>query len=296
MPIEILTGALALVLYFVLAPRFNNGLYRRLLFFPARFPRDWEGIPCLEGIDGEDVFFTGENNQRLNGWYFEKPDSDFVILFNHGNSGNLTIRHHMSRLMIKAGYSVFVYDYQGFGRSTGLPTVDGICSDGLAAYDYLVKQRGIEPERIILYGESLGAAVATYLSTLRQCSGLVLQSGFASLRRVATEHFPLLRIYPAGLFPLPPLDSLSTLEKSDVPLLLIHGKLDRVIPVRHSHDMHRAAGGIKRFLLLPGTAHGDIWTTAEDEYIEELSGFPQHFRERQVKANADEQWVSHSQI
>lgn len=267
-----------------------------MLFFPSRFPRDWEGIPCLEGIQGEDVFFTGENNQRLNGWYFEKPGSDYVILFSHGNSGNLTIRHHISRLMLKAGYSVFVYDYQGFGRSSGLPTIDGICSDGLAAYDYLLNQRGVEPEQIILYGESLGAAVASHLSTVRKCSGLILQSGFSSLRRIAFEHFPFLRIYPAGLFPSPPLDSLSILEKSDVPLLLIHGQLDRVIPVKHSHDMYQVAGGVKRFLLLSGTAHGDIWTTAESEYVEALISFPQHLCGQKGKANADEQRVSHSQI
>src|SRR5206468_3134820 len=107
---------------------------------------------------------------------------------------------HITRLMLLAGYSVLVYDYQGFGRSSGRPSVDGILSDGAAAFDYLVKERGIDPHRIVLYGESLGVSVAAHLSTIRDCGGLVLQSGFASLSRIACKHFPFLRIYPTALF------------------------------------------------------------------------------------------------
>lgn len=280
MPAELLTGALlAIAFYIGLAPRINIPLYRRLLFFPARFPVDFPGLPTLEGIAGEDIFFQGDKGQKLNGWYFHKPDSEYVILFNHGNSGNLTIRHHISRLMILAGYSVFVYDYQGFGRSSGRPTIDGIVSDGAAAYDYLVNERGVDPGKIILYGESLGVSVAAHLSTIRECQGLILQSGFASLTRIARTHFPLLHIYPPSLFPQPALDNMRILQSSSLPLLIIHGELDKVIPVQHAADLYQAHAGMKKFVRLPGTAHGDVWSTAEREYLEALLEFPQTLKD-----------------
>lgn len=281
MPAEIVTGlVMAIAMYFGLAPRFNTYLYRRLLFFPTRFPSDFAGVPALEGVGGEDVYFKGQMGQTLNGWYFRKPESEYHILFNHGNSGNLTIRHHISRLMVKAGYSVFVYDYQGFGRSDGLPTVHGICSDGEAAYDYLVHERGVDPEKIILYGESLGCSVAAHLSTARTHRGLILQSGFASLKRIACLHFPWLQLYPSALFPTPALDNFSIVKESKAALLIIHGDLDRVIPVRHSIDMYEAAACSKHLVRLPGTAHGDVWSTAENEFLEALTNFPKSFANR----------------
>lgn len=279
-PAELLTGALlAIAFYLGLAPRINIPLYRQLLFFPARFPIDFPGLPTLEGISGEDIFFKGEMGQNLNGWYFQKPDSEYVILFNHGNSGNLTIRHHISRLMILAGYSVFVYDYQGFGKSSGRPTIDGIVSDGAAAYDYLVKERGIDPSKIILYGESLGVSVAAHLSTIRECQGLILQSGFASLTKIARTHFPLLHIYPTALFPQPAFDNVNILKNTTVPLLIIHGELDKVIPVQHAADLYQAHAGMKKFVRLPVTAHGDVWSTAEREYLDALVEFPLTLRD-----------------
>lgn len=283
---ELWTGALlAIAFYIGLAPRFNIPLYRRLLFYPARFPRDFAGLPTLEGISGEDLFFDGDMGQKLNGWYFHNPESEYVILFSHGNSGNLTIRHHISRLMLQAGYSVFVYDYQGFGRSTGRPTISGIVSDGTAAYDYLVKERGVDPGKIILYGESLGVSVAAHLSTIRDCKGLILQSGFASLIRIARRNFPLLGIYPTVLFPQPALDNVAILRDSKMPLLIIHGELDRVIPVQHAADLYQAHGGMKKLLRLPATAHGDVWSTAEKEYLEALLEFPQTLKECVEAAN-----------
>jgi fermentation-respiration switch protein FrsA (DUF1100 family) len=268
---------MAVAMYFILAPRFNTYLYRSLLFFPSRFPSDFPGVPALEGIAGEDVYFKGSMGQTLNGWYFHRPDSEYHILFSHGNSGNLTIRHHLSKLMLRSGYSVFVYDYQGFGRSSGLPTIHGICSDGEAAYDYLVNERGVNPDKIVFYGESLGCSVAAHLSTVKPCRGLIMQSGFASLVRIACLHFPWLHLYPSALYPKPALDNLSIVREAKVPILFIHGDLDRVIPVQHAVDMYEAAAGVKHFVRLPGTAHGDVWSTAEKEYVEALESFPKNF-------------------
>lgn len=270
----LLTGAsLASALYLALSPRVNTPLYRNLLFFPVPFPRDYDGIPNLEGIAGEEVFFDNASGQRLHGFFWRNPRARFVVLFNHGNSGNVTIRHFLARLLTVAGCSVLVYDYQGFGKSTGKPTVEGICTDGTAAYDYLVGPAGVHPEQVIIYGESLGAAVATHVSTVRTASGIILQSGFASLRRIAVESFPFLKVYPDSLFPRPTLDSLTILTRPHPPVLFIHGDLDQVIPVHHTVDMYAAAVGKKTFLRLPQTGHGDISSSAPDQYVEAVVEF-----------------------
>lgn len=270
---SLLGASLASAVYLGFAPRVNDPLYRNLLFFPTRFPRDHTGVPALEEISGEDIYFKGDMGQRLNAWYWRRPDSKFVVIFNHGNSGNITIRENLSRLMLRSNCSVFVYDYQGFGRSDGRPSVKGICSDGRAAFDHLVNEMGFAPENILLYGESLGASVACHVSTQRTPAGLVLQSGFASLRRISLEHYPFLHIYPPALFPKPALDNISIVRKLEVPLLLIHGELDRVIPVKHSIDMYEAAACRKHFLRLPATAHADIFSTASEDYVRTLTEF-----------------------
>ncbi|MBX9693825.1 MAG: lysophospholipase, partial [Cyanobacteria bacterium] len=196
----------------------------------------------------------------------------FVFLFSHGNSGNISIRDKMARLMLLTGASVFVYDYQGFGRSTGIPSIEGICSDARGAYDYLV-QNGTSQDSIIAYGESLGAAVSSYLTTVRRVRSLVLQSGFASLQRIAHETFPLLRLYPEFLFPKPTLDSQSVLSRNHPPVLLIHGELDSVVPLQHSIDMFNASIGQKTLLKLPHAAHSDISQTSADLYLDALKTF-----------------------
>lgn len=244
-----------------------------MLFYPVPFGADFFSIPTLCGIEGEDVYFSGDMGQRLNGWFWRNPDAKHLILFSHGNSGNITIRTNLAELMLRAGYSVFVYDYQGFGRSTGVPSVEAICSDVRAAYDFIVDRRFAEEGAIVSYGESLGASVASYLSTVRGVSGLILQSGFASLKRIAVETMPLLRLYPDMLFPKPNLDSCAVLSREHPPALIIHGELDQVIPLKHSLDLHELAVGSKRLLRLPLTAHADIFATAAEDFGRELKAF-----------------------
>ena len=193
----------ASLIYLLMSPRVNKLVYRPLMFFPVSFPDSVTEVPSLEGIVGKEYFFKGKSGQSIHGWHWHNPKAKYTFLFSHGNSGNLTIRLETSRHLLNAGASVFVYDYQGFGKSTGSPSVEGICEDAETAHDFLVRDLGLKESDILLYGESLGAAVSTYLSTVRECSGIVMQSGFSSLKRIAREHFPLLSLYPDLLFPRP---------------------------------------------------------------------------------------------
>ncbi|MGH9553202.1 MAG: alpha/beta hydrolase, partial [Terriglobales bacterium] len=199
--------------------------------------------------------------------------SKYTVVFSHGNGGNIAVREDTVSLLLKAGTSVFIYDYRGYGKSQGAPDVEGICEDAIAAYDYVHKVRQVPPEHIVLYGESLGVGVTTYLSTERKCAGMILQSGFASLSRIASEIFPVLALYPGPLLSNPPLDSIAVLSKSHAPVLIVHGRQDDVVPFKHGEDIYEAAVGPKVFVDLPACGHNDISCTAPAKYTEALKKF-----------------------
>ncbi|MCW5822502.1 MAG: alpha/beta hydrolase [Cyanobacteria bacterium TGS_CYA1] len=230
-------------------------------------------VPCLEGIQGKNVDFESKNGSRLNGWYYKKSESRFTILFNHGNAGTIENRAGICSLLLKAGYSVFLYDYQGYGYSEGIATISGIVEDSVAAFDYLTNNLEVKSDEIMIYGESLGVAVSCHLSDQRKCAALILQSGFSSLKAIAGYRYPILRLYPKWLYPLPGLDSLSVLKRSKVPVLIVHGKLDAVIPYSHSEEMFNAVNHDKKqFVSYADVAHSDICTVKPQEYVEALKG------------------------
>ncbi|HEY9716477.1 MAG TPA: alpha/beta hydrolase [Trichormus sp.] len=263
-----------LALYVVLCPRLNYTLYRPLLFHPVSLVgSDINDVPEIAGVKGESVKFKNPDGDMLYGWYFNKPGATYTVLLSHGNGGNVTYRQDTIGVLLNTGASVLIYDYRGYGNSEGLPTVAGICDDAVAAYDYLTKDRGVAPNHTILYGESLGCAVTTNLSTRRKCAGIIIQSGFASLNQIATEMFPVLAIYPGRLLADPPLDNLSILKEQHAPLLIVHGQQDEVVPFSHASAVFRAASEPKQFLQLPTCGHCDISVLAVPEFSHALTEF-----------------------
>ena len=265
-----LTAVVAL--YLVCAPRFNFILYRPLLFHPWRLA-DEPVAPPLSGVIGENVFFPSANGKMLNGWYYDNHDAKYTVLFSHGNGGNVSVRTDLVQLLLQANCSVFIYDYEGYGESLGRPTVEGICQDGVGAYKYLTTIRGVEPQSLVIYGESLGAAVSAYLTTKYECKALILQSGFVSLRRIASELFPLMQIYPTWLYPDPPLDTASILASKHPPLLLMHGRHDTLIPYAHAEYLYNCAVGPKKLVALPSAGHANIFSTDATLYTDEITKF-----------------------
>jgi len=236
----------------------NAQLYTHFLFFPRKEIRSEP-----QDIDG----FLRQNvvipvaGQEMQGWFFENHASPYVVLVNHGNGGNIGSVKWIARNLLSAGVSVLVYDYRGYGLSKGDPTVETICSDGDAAYEFLIKNRGYHPENVILYGQSLGCAVACHIGKDHRVAGLILQSGFASLRHVAYQRFPLLRTAPI-LVP-DALDNQQILSHSTLPLLLIHGDRDRVVPFSNAEDLYKSAAGVKRLVVCPNAGHNLYPQSAE---------------------------------
>lgn len=268
------SASLLAALYLGLSPRLAPKLYASRLFRPYVFPEGMWDTLDIDGVPREDVYFNTVDGSRLNGWFFDTPGATKTILFSHGNTGNLTGRLNLVKLLIDAGAAVFIYDYRGYGKSKGVPTVRGICEDGVVAFDYLVRQRGIKPTEIVLYGESLGTAVTCEIAAERTPAGVILQSGFSSLKKIGQQTIPITKIYPQMLFPKPLLDSAERMAaKKDYPLLLIHGHKDQTVPFEHAEEIFERAAEPKRFVQLPHCAHSDIWCNAPEEFVASVKQF-----------------------
>lgn len=243
--------------YLFLMP-FNYALYDTLLFpLPDfRTPDLSSEIEHLRnsGITVEDVYFPSANGKQLHGMFFSRPNSKRTFLFSHGRGNNIFIQLPKVRQLVNYDAAVFMYDYQGFGRSHGRPTVTGACEDALAAYDYVSKrQANLSHNNIIGIGESFGAGVTAWLSQRRNLSGTVMLSGFSSLPQAGKDKLFWLNLYPDLCFPKERnLDNVAVLRAEHPPVLIVHGRGDRTISFNHSLDLFSQAKGAKKFLELPG--------------------------------------------
>lgn len=270
-----LACCLCLVLMFIwigLSPRVSPSLYSDRLFQPHMGLGSMKELREYKQFENHELYFPAPSGEMLHGWIFLNPDSDKIILFHPGNAGDIPKRLPLIDLILKSGASVFIYEPRGFGLSKGTPSIESICEDGEAAYDY-VAARGYTAEQIVLYGESLGAAVATQVSTTRAAAGIILQSGFASLERIAKERVPMLRAYPSWMFPHPRLDNVAIMSRPHPPLLVLHGEKDVIIDISHSEELYREAYGPKTFVRFSHSGHSDVSGGDLELFLKTVSGF-----------------------
>lgn len=224
-------------------------------------------------IDKEEISLDNGHGDELNAWFFKVPGSKSVVLVNHGNAGNLINRLLIARDIKQLGVSVFLYDYRGYGASTGKPSAEGLLDDAEAAYDYVNKTLGYKPEKIILYGESIGTGVTCRLAKERQYGGLILQSALSSLPDVARDGIVWFRGYPDWIFPDPHYASISIIKDLKGPILFIHGQKDRTVPVEHSKRMFELAQNPKELVILPHAGHNDVQDQDENIYFDAMKKF-----------------------
>lgn len=230
----------------------------RLVFFPDR-----SVPPPPAGV--EERWLTAEDGLRLHAWYAAGRESDPTLIWSHGNGGNIAGRREVLLELRARGLNVLAYDYRGYGRSEGQPSEAGVYQDALAAYDS-ERARGVRPERIIGFGESLGGAVAIYLAGQRPCAGVAVVSTFTSLRDVARSHFGPLAALTGSRF-----DSLHRIEGLSVPLLVAHGTRDEIVPFALGEKLYAAARAPKRFLRVRGAHHNDIF--GSKDLLDEIAAF-----------------------
>ena len=253
--------ALALFLFIGIAMLFETSL----IFFPSKYP---QGVWKPFGIDFEEVDFKSADGTKLHGWYLPHENPSYVILFCHGNAGNITNRAMPAkRLHDELNASVFVFDYRGYGKSEGRPNEHGVLADARAARSYLAKREGIKPEEIVLLGRSLGGAVAVDLAAKDGAKALLLQSTFTSVPDVAAFHYPWL---PIRWLLRTRLNSLQKIRSYEGPVFQSHGNADTIVPYELGKQLHDAAPGKKEFMTLQGYDHN---ASQNDEYYEALRVF-----------------------
>lgn len=256
-----------------LSPRGFQSLYSRLIFAPD-VARKGYGNVTLAGIAATDLSIRVSRSRRLHGWYFRNPASDVVIVYSHSNAGNVYYWSDLIEELLATGASVIAYDYEGYGLSEGTPTIRRACRDGLAAYDYAVKECGFKPSKVLVYGSSLGCGVAGHIATRRTIGGLVLHAGFSSLRLVASELLPITRFVPDVLFFRPRMDNVAALRKVTVPLRVVHGQWDEMFGAHHPRAVFDAAASPdKKLTFIAGGSHmtrGAEHQTAIQEIVDLL--------------------------
>lgn len=256
-----LVGAAFLKLYIVYYER-------RLLFFPVKQVNQ---TPIDVGLSYEWRRFLTYDGHQLTGWWIPNPRAEATILFFHGNAGNIGDRIQFLAFLFEAGFSVFVFDYRGYGDSEGRPTEDGILMDGDAAYEELTVGLGVPPEKIVFFGRSLGGVVAAHAARGRPIRGLILEGTFPSAGDMAELIFAPLRV-PTPFITVK-LDTLSYLKLRRCPLLIIHGTHDEVVPFRMGQKLHELADPPKAFYIVDHGGHNDCYMVGVKGYLEQIRSF-----------------------
>ncbi|HXG60122.1 MAG TPA: alpha/beta hydrolase [Planctomycetota bacterium] len=228
------------------------------------FPRRGDVGPS----PGEDIFLAASDGVRLHGWFVTHPEARFAILWFHGNAGNLEDRRDLLADLRSLPADVFALDYRGYGRSEGTPSEEGLYRDARAAYEWLRTRR--PPERIVIFGKSLGGGPACDLAAQVPAAGLILQSAFTSARDMASRVMPL---FPARWFMRTRFDNRSKVARIACPKLFIHSRSDEIIPFRMGEELYAAAAEPKEHAWFDGAGHNDLWIVRRREYRARLSAF-----------------------
>lgn len=246
-------------------------LQARLVYLPQVPGREWDATPADAGLGYEDVAITTADGVELSAWFVPAATPRATILFFHGNAGNISHRLETIANFHELGLSVLILDYRGYGRSEGQPSETGTRRDARAAWRYLQETRSIPPAEIVLAGRSLGAAVAAELAAelAAKPAALILEAPFTSLPAIAQQAYPLL---PARWLVRGQYATRARVAAVPVPVLVIHGRDDAIIPIEQGRAVFEAARGPKRLLAVAG-GHNDAYIRSRETYIAGVDRF-----------------------
>ncbi len=240
---------------------------KRLIYLPSR---EHEVSARALGLAHETVSLTAEDGVRLDALFLPVKGSRFTVLLAHGNAGNLS--HRLDRtlfLQSRLGADVLLFDYRGYGKSEGSPDEEGTYRDARAAYRWLTEARRVPTDRLVLFGESLGSAVVLDLALAHPCRALVLEAPFTSVPDMAAVVLPFLpRAFVRTRY-----DNLGKVGRLRVPLLVLHGDRDEVVPFAQGRRLFERAPGPKRFFAIPGSGHNDTYIVGGEAYWRTVADF-----------------------
>jgi len=247
-------------------------IQERLVFFPE-IGREITHTPQTYGLEFESLQIATEDGERLHAWWVPAAGARGTVLLFHGNAGNMSARLDYLLMFARLGYSTLIIDYRGYGQSTGRPSEAGTYGDAEAAWRWLTATRGIRAEDIVLFGESLGGAVASWLAARHPPRALVLASTFTSVPDLGAEIYPFL---PVRLISRIGYDNRARLQAVRAPVLVAHSRADDVIPFAHGQRLFEAAREPRAFIELAG-GHNDGFIFMRDEWVQALARFLEQY-------------------
>ncbi len=245
----------------------------RFVYFPELPSRRVERNPADIGLAFEPVALHTADGETLAGWYIPAPGARGTLLYLHGNGGNIGHRLDPIAVFHRLGLNILIIDYRGYGASSGKPSEEGTYQDALAAWNYLTQQKHLLPERIVLFGESLGGAIAARLATRHRPAGLILYASFTSVRELAQALYPM---FPASQLARYRYDTRAALGVVNCPLLILHSREDEIIPFSHAQALLEAAHPPKHLAELRG-GHNEALLVSREVYAREVERFLQQF-------------------
>jgi fermentation-respiration switch protein FrsA (DUF1100 family) len=246
-------------------------LLRDRLIFPVR--GEPTGVPAEHGLpDGRAVTITTPDGEQLAAWYFpprgvETPAG--AVLWFHGNAEWVSGFAWLVRELRPARAAMLVVEYRGYGSSTGRATVAGITRDALAAWDWLAARPEIDSLRTVVYGRSIGSGPALHVAAERPVAGVIVESGFTSLRGLARRHYPFFPSALAGSG----FDNVATIARVRAPILLVAGQRDAIVPSAMGGALAAAAGGPAELWVVPNADHNSVWELGAEAYAERFQAF-----------------------
>lgn len=253
------------------------GLEKFALYFPDR---PLGATPRSEGLAYEDVWFPASDGVTLHGWLVPAPGARFTVVWFHGNAGNIGDRvHNIGYLHRVLRASVFIFDYRGYGQSQGSRSdlsEEATYRDGQGALAYLGARPDARQTRLVYFGRSLGAAVAVELARTHPPAGLILETAFTTLKDVARVHYPFVPLW----FLRTKYESLHKIPEIRVPLLILHGDRDEVVPLEQAKRLYAAANEPKQLYVIRGADHNNTYVVGGSAYFDVWARFLKSLEEQ----------------
>ena len=248
----------------------DSSFANQMLLCPDAYNETYE--ISLPGIKKQSLTIPAADGQSLDAWLFVVPGAKKLVIVNHGNAGNLTSRGIYAQAFSGAKTNVLLYDYRGYGKSTGPATVHGILDDGMSVYSYARNVLHYPAERIIEFGESIGSAVACHVAAKEKCGALMLFAPIDSLPSAGKWTVPLLNIYPDFCF-AEQLNNAELITKIRSPIFVCHGQKDETLRSEGSQRFYDAASQPKNLVYLPNSGHFEMTAEDQDLYLKSLAKF-----------------------
>lgn len=239
----------------------------KLVFFPSS---EISLRPDQIGLTYEELLINVTPTEKLHAWFFpldHNRPTEKTVLFFHGNAGNISHRLETASLITELGAECILFDYRGYGRSDGSATEENCYADAMAVYDWLRQTKGVDADDIVLFGRSLGGAVAIDLATRVECGGLIVESTFSSIEEMGKRMYPFL---PVKYLVRYRFDSFEKISRVNCPVLVTHSPDDEMVPFKMGRKLFEAASAPRRFLELSG-GHNDPGYFQSEDYRQALT-------------------------